>query len=396
MSLRQWLKKLDLRTAAGRRGEENLPDKARGDVHHREKLETLGLMVGRVAHDFNNLVTGISGAADALDLKFGRDNQEIRRYVEIIRQSCEKAERLTSLLLGQAREKPCQHTPVRLDDCVAETVELLACGLDKKIALEDQLDAGDAFIRGDKELLQCLLLNLAFNAQDAMPEGGKLQIKTRKAVLGEEDLKDSWLPAAPGEFVELSVRDNGGGIPEDIQAKIFEPFFTTKAAGKGTGLGLAGVYGLAKEHRAALKFDSKVGEGTCFYLYFPCLEDAVCLELSGCFLVVDDDPVLREMLVDILKDAGADAVTAADAETAEKLYTPGQFAAVLIDEVLPGISGGDLCRRLKKTDPDVKVLMMSGAELVEKAGRVDFIHKPYRRDEILKKLSCLLAKKQDS
>lgn len=376
-------------------------------IGHAQKMEAIGQLAGGVAHDFNNVLAGIHGAAEVLAIKIG-DNKELRRYSEIILQACERASHLTSQLLVMARDKDKDFHCFKLNGCVEETVCLLEHALNKKIRIEMALEAKEDGIRGDVDLVQNLLLNLGFNARDAMPDGGVLHISTRNCDLKKGDLTASWLKVKPGNYVELCVADTGCGIAKELQPKIFEPFFTTKDIGKGTGLGLPAVYGIAREHKAALTVDSEAGQGSMFKVYFPVEEyhaESVgkapeAGRLKAKILVVDDEAMLRELLGEILQLAGAEVVCAENGKQAVEIYqSQKNFDAVMLDVIMPEMSGTDVYYKLLDFNPDLKAVFMSGytkdevvTELVKRNPHLAFIDKPYKAAEVVKKMGLLLAK----
>lgn len=379
-------------------------------IGHAQKMEAIGQLAGGVAHDFNNILAGIHGAAEVLTIKLG-NNKELNHYTDIILQACERASHLTTQLLVMARDKDKPLSCFKLNECVKETVYLLEHALNKKIQIITELEATEDGIKGNADQIQNLLLNLGFNARDAMPQGGVLRISTRNCALKKGEPVGSWLKVPSGSYVELVVADTGCGIAKEIQPKIFEPFFTTKEIGKGTGLGLPAVYGIAREHKAALTVESDIGCGCAFCIYFPVevyqapmiVKQAELKKLKAKILIVDDEPMLRELLGEILELAGAEVIRAVNGQQAIEFYKANKdIDLVMLDVIMPEMSGKEVYEALLQLNPALKVVFMSGytkdqevSGLVTEAGAI-FIDKPYKAAEVLEKLGLLLAKQQDS
>lgn len=372
------------------------------------KIETAGLLAGSAAHDFNNIVTGIRGAAEKILLK-NKDAAEVTKYAETILKACDCSSYLTSKLLFCARNDNRFREKININDCVKEAASLLRDSVSETIQVMTRIEAGKTYVYGNRSLLESALLNLGFNARDVLENrGGKIEMATRNVFLNQADIKKCLIRVAAGNFLEVSVSDNGGGISDKIMQKLFEPFFTTKPEGKGTGLGLPAVYAVVLEYGGTLRIVTSAA-GSCFYLYFPLAEEAdvsagECLadgKINARVLVVDDDRVLRELLSDILQSFGVEVFAAATPEEAEKIYcTSRNIDVVWLDVAMPEGNGIDVYERLKKVNPDVKVIFMSGygqdgrlAELLKQDERADFIHKPYASSDCYNKLVGMLAKK---
>ncbi len=232
-----------------------------------QKMESIGVLAGGIAHDFNNILTAILGHTDLIR-RFSELNEKAARSLNVIEDASRRAGRMISKLLGFARKSKHERTPINLNDVVYETLKLLEQVIKKSIDMSVELDNRLPLIQGDVNQMEQVIMNFLVNARDAMPNGGRIVIKTqaRTVVKGMPDVPP-YVP--PGEYVQISVSDNGTGIPEDIVNKIFEPFFTTKEQGKGTGLGLSMVYGAIKDHEGYLSVQSTLGVGSVFTVFLP-------------------------------------------------------------------------------------------------------------------------------
>jgi two-component system cell cycle sensor histidine kinase/response regulator CckA len=354
-----------------------------------QKLEAIGLLAGGVAHDFNNLLVGILGYADVLaeEAAPGSVQAEAARTIS---QAAQRAAALTRQLLAVARLGRHPQQPVDLHEVVREVAALLERTLDKSIRLGVRLDAAGHSVRGDASQLQQVILNLAVNARDAMPEGGTLEIATA------ED-------AGGGRRVLLVVSDTGVGIPKEHLERIFEPFFTTKDEGHGTGLGLATAYGIVKAHGGTLRVASDVGVGSRFTVSLPTCEGA-CGEPAetpqpsvrgrGVVLVVDDEEVVRTTAGQMLASLGFEpALVAGGREALEWLDRSPPPTAILLDMAMPGMDGRACFREMRARHPTLRVVLSSGftrsvrVEELLAEGAVAFVEKPYRTADLARALA---------
>jgi two-component system cell cycle sensor histidine kinase/response regulator CckA len=232
-----------------------------------QKMESLGRLVGGVAHDFNNILGSILGYASLLKTRLAPDS-DAYEFAQVIETATRRGSQLTQQLLTAARKGDLETRPMDVNEAVREVIQILSRILPKNITLVDQLQPLLPQIEGDSNQIHQVLMNLCINAADAMPEGGTLTLSTREVFLNQEQARRH-LSLQSGPYVRLSVADTGSGISEEDLSKIFEPFFTTKETGKGTGLGLSVVYGVVKNHRGAIEVDSKVGQGSVFTVYLP-------------------------------------------------------------------------------------------------------------------------------
>ena len=370
-----------------------------------ERLNSLGLVAGGVAHDFNNLLTGIMGYAElALDSTI--DAEELTLYLEGITEAAERATELTRQLLTFGRQQATKTRRATLDGVVSETWQMLRRLLPAHIEAELELDPDPASapqLLLDRGQVEQVIMNLALNARDAMPEGGRLSVRVGAVELLPADLIPNPHDLRPGRFATLEVRDTGEGIaPEDI-ARIFDPFFTTKPEGEGTGLGLSVVFGVVRRHEGMIEVRSELGRGTQFLVYLPEASSDALTSASeqaqrgpgprgrAQLLLVDDDPLVRAVASRLLTNAGYAIELAADGDEALALITaaPGRFELVFSDLVMPRRSGLSLVRELRRSWPALPVLVATGyarhpealAEIAELS--VPLLRKPYVRDELL-------------
>lgn len=376
---------------------------------HSQKMESLGLLAGGVAHDFNNMLAGIQGAAEFIKMRLTpREVEKIGKYVDIIIKACRRSAHLTSQLLFLSRDKEQNFDPINFNEMVKDSVMLLEHGIPRKIVIETKFEALDCCVYANRNLVQNLLLNLGFNAKDAMPEGGEIVIKTQNTQIVAEEVHNYLLKVKPGKYLELTVQDQGGGISREIQNKIFEPFFTTKSVGKGTGLGLAAVYGIVSDHKGTIRVESSE-KGTIFHIYFPVSEADVCMEsemprfrkFKAKVMVVDDEKILLEMLKDILKSLNIEVIPFMNPLEAEDYYRQNpDFDMVILDVLMPHLSGVELYERLSLINPKVKVIFVSGyskdndiEKIIAENPRTRFIKKPYNVSELNEKLFSLHREK---
>jgi PAS domain S-box-containing protein len=335
-----------------------------------QKMEAIGQLAGGVAHDFNNLLTTVLASSDiALD-QLGPDSPA-RADIEEIRHAATRAAALTGQLLALSRKQMVEPRSLDLGRVVAETSRLLQRLLGESVRLATEIAGDLGAVRADRGQVDQVLLNLAVNARDAMPGGGTLTIVVRNVTLAEP-LSTRFMEIPVGEYVRLGVRDTGEGMDEATVPHIFEPFFTTKPLGKGTGLGLASVYGIVRQSGGSITVESVPGRGTEFQLYFPRIAadagrdevPAVPQSAPGTetVLLVEDEAALRAVGRRILLAAGYTVLAAADAEEALRLAAghPGEIHLLLSDVIMPGETGPVLARRLQRLRPGMAVLYMSG------------------------------------
>jgi PAS domain S-box-containing protein len=362
-----------------------------------QKMEALGTLAGGVAHDFNNLLQTIGGYAQLL---LDRDpGPEDRKSLQAIEEAKDRAARLVRHLLLFGRKAEMEKKPVDINREITQTRTILERTLPKMVAIDLKLDPNLAPVMADPVQIEVMLLNLASNAADAMPDGGRLVIETANAPPSESGLPD--LLNAPAEsYVTLSVSDTGHGIDPAIQEHIFEPFFTTKEAGQGTGLGLASVYGIVESHGGSIVCRSETGRGTTFRTHLPAagapvpsaVEDGRLTSAGGdeTILIVDDEKPIRDMAALVLARFGYRTLTAASGEEALERYAAegDRIDLVVLDIGMPGMGGRQCLAELLRINPEAKTLIASGyageerhAEMAA-AGASGYIAKPYNISDL--------------
>jgi PAS domain S-box-containing protein len=363
-----------------------------------QKLEAIGQLAGGVAHDFNNLLGGIMGNAELIKMHSGKD-PTMDRYADIIVSSSVKAADLTRQLLTFARKARASFAQVDLNAGVKNIIELLTHTVDRKIRIDNKCDKNPYIIQGDSTMIENAILNIAINARDAMPRGGTISFSIAKAILTKASMPSGSEDCVPGAYVGVAISDTGTGIDKETQKRMFEPFFTTKELGKGTGLGLAAVYGCVRQHNGYITVDSKMGVGTTFTIYLP--ETAVvsakeesattaCVTGHGRVLVVDDEKVVGETVCEILRGLGYSPEVFDDPVAALDFFKENYKTvdAVMLDIIMPKMNGLDLFRALKKLDPEVRVIVSSGysdndqEKRIMQEGAKEFVQKPYRASEL--------------
>jgi PAS domain S-box-containing protein len=380
-------------------------ERLEAQVRQAQKMEVLGRLAGGVAHDFNNMLMVLGGCTELLDRSLPRESPS-RLYLDQIQRTTEKASAITKQLLAFSRKQVLDVHPMDLHETLTESEFMLPRLLGSDVELTFHHEASNSWILSAPTQIEQVIVNLAINARDAMPEGGRLAISTRNATVLPADAADS----APlsGNWVVLEVSDTGTGIDEETRAQIFEPFFTTKSPGKGTGLGLATVYGIVKQNNGHIRVDSAPGKGARFQLYFPSVETPVkdfpppasvppALDDDGgvTVLVADDEPVLRHAVVEILRASGytvLEAQTAPDALVIARRHA-NALDVLLTDIVMPVMRGPELARRVTEIQPDIRVIYMSGyAEGLpetELPPNSAFLQKPFRFATLLEQLKLV-------
>jgi PAS domain S-box-containing protein len=369
---------------------------AEEQLRQSQKMEAMGQLTGGVAHDFNNLLTPIIGALDMLQRQ-GLGGERERRLIEGAAQSAERAKTLVQRLLAFARRQPLQPTAVDVGQLVRGMADLIVSTIGPQIKVTVDVAGGLPFAKADPNQLEMALLNLAVNARDAMPEGGKLRLLADVASIGSSH--QSGLP--PGRYLHLSIADTGIGMDEDTRARAVEPFFSTKGVGRGTGLGLSMVHGLALQLGGALTIRSTPGVGTNVELWLPESEQtevntgtapqASVQGGQGKVLLVDDEDLVRASTSDMLNDLGYEVQEACSAEKALHLLASGYEPEVIVtDHLMPGMSGADLARDVREKHPQSKVLLISGyAEVEGIAADLPRLTKPFRIIDLAQSLSKL-------
>jgi signal transduction histidine kinase/CheY-like chemotaxis protein/HAMP domain-containing protein len=369
-----------------------------------EKMKTFGQFAAGIAHDFNNMLTIIQGHASKL-LTDEKLPAETKEQLTQIYSAGDRAARLTRQLLLTSRKNVMQPKPLDLREVVGSTSKMLERLVGETIQLQFKSPAILPFVHADQSMIEQVVMNLASNARDAMPNGGTLIIEISETFVGPEHAEQHPESSA-GHFVKLEVTDTGCGMTEATRAHIFEPFFTTKDVGKGTGLGLATVFNIARQHGGWVEVLSQPGCGSTFTVYLPANAETTVEALPAeapaaapaaggheCILIVEDEPMLRELAREILRDAGYQILEAASGREALKVWqqNPDQIDLLLTDMVMPeGVSGLQLAEQLTAESPKLKVVFMSGytadevnSEILQRT-HASFIQKPYGTAELTK------------
>jgi len=373
-----------------------------------QKMEAVGQLAGGVAHDFNNLLTVIGGRCYLMLGKLGPDDA-LRREVELVRGAAERAARLTHQLLAFSRKQVLEPRVLDLNETVTGIEPLLRRLIGEHIEISVTRGSGLGRVKADAGQLEQVILNLAVNARDAMPQGGQLVLETANAVVDEWTARH--VPdVVPGNYVMLSVTDSGHGMDAATRAQIFEPFFTTKEVGKGTGLGLATVYGIVKQSGGFIEVESEPGRGAAFKVYLPGVEEAVAvgepakpsgsrLRGSETVLLVEDDEGLRHLAREILTVQGYTVIEAASPRDALRIHQThqGRIDLLLTDVVMPEMNGRQLADHLKLAREEMAVLFMSGytgAVLSQRDGEGEFtghlLQKPFTPDGLSRRVREVL------
>jgi two-component system cell cycle sensor histidine kinase/response regulator CckA len=374
-----------------------------------QKLEAVGQLAGGVAHDFNNLLTAISGYGQLLQSKLDEDSG-LRTYSTEILKASRRGAGLTRQLLAFSRQQILELKPIDLNAVVTDVQRMLERLIGEDIALEVALDCQFPITKADRGQLEQVILNLVVNSRDAMPHGGRLSMNTSNAVL-EGGAASDGTPIEPGGYILLEVHDTGVGMSAEVQARMFEPFYTTKEQGRGTGLGLATVYGIIRQSGGIIRVQSTVGAGTTFQIFLPACSDSPERErdplvihrdrMSGeTILLVEDDPTVRALVRELLVEFGYLVLEASDGGAAVDLANThqGEIHLVLTDVIMPGPSGRETADRLLYLRPQLRVLFMSGytddqvlRHGIHESG-VAFLQKPFTGDELQRKIrECLSA-----
>ena len=370
-------------------------EESREQLFRSQKMEALGQLTGGLAHDFNNLLTAILGACELAQRN--TDNPEkLRRMLDGVRGSAQRGANLTKQLLAFARAQPLEIRQIDLRDFFAEVSTLLRPSLRSNIELVTEVSDNLWPIDADAGALELAILNLTFNARDAMPEGGKLRISTSNVVL------DGTPDGLKGEHVALQVADSGTGMSPEVMERVFEPFFTTKSFGEGTGLGLSQVFGFAKQIGGGVTVESVPDKGATFTLFLPASRGANAAETRinggnalGRVLIVEDDTLVAELAAGMLGELGFDCTVAHSAKEAlERLAGGEKPKLVFSDIVMPGgLSGIELARKVRDRFPELPILLTTGySEQVAGTHGFPVLQKPYEMDSLATALGVLLKR----
>ena len=388
--------------------------KAEEALRQSQKMEAVGQLTGGIAHDFNNMLSVILNALELLDRRFVGGDERAKRYVATAKASVKRAAQLTQRLLAFSRQQPLKPESVAANKLVAGMSELLTHSLGGNVRLETVLAGGLWRAYADPNQLENAILNLAVNGRDAMPDGGRLTIETANCHLDERyALEHPGL--APGQYVMIAVSDTGSGMPPDVVARAFDPFFTTKAVGRGTGLGLSQVYGFVKQSGGHVKIYSEVGQGTAVKVYLPRHHDPGKDETQAApstsvasgdarevILVVEDEPAVRQMSLDMLAELGYRTLEADSAAAALRLLDAHpEISLLFTDVVMPDVNGRKLADAALQRRPGLKILFTTGytRNAVVHNGVLDagvsLIGKPFTLEELAARVREVLDMPED-
>ncbi len=398
-----------VRDITGRKKAEIEKDKLEKQLRQAEKMEAVGQLAGGIAHDFNNQLALMLGYADILKEELAEDIN-LANYVDKIILGITRGVDLTSQLLAFARKGKYIIVPVDMHRIIFEVISLLKHSIDRKIILKQHLNAGVSMILGDSSQLQNALLNLALNARDAMPNGGEFIFSTNVVILDEEYCSHNPYKILPGRYLKITAEDNGTGMDEEVLSHVFEPFFTTKKTGKGTGMGLAAVYGTVKNHKGSIDVKSTPGKSTVFKLYFPVYETSVrkkninlsndkAVHGKASILIVDDEEYICKITSSMLERLGYDVVFCYNGKQAIEYYYNEwkKIDLVILDMVMPEMNGKETYYAMKKINPELKVIIASGysidndAQDILKHGSSGFIQKPFRKGDLSRTVAKVLG-----
>ena len=396
-----------VRDIAGRRESEAEKQALMTQLAQAQKMESVGRLAGGISHDFNNLLTPILGYAGLLRRNLVPESRELGMVDQIYR-AAERAKALTRQLLSFSRKQVLEMKTIDVNEVVRSFFDILRRTIREDIDLRLRLTGDVLGVRGDQHQVCQIVMNLAINAQDAIEGNGTITVETAPISIDAEYARQH-AGVAEGDYLMLAVTDSGCGMDQETLSHVFEPFFTTKEEGRGTGLGLATVYGLVQQHGGHIWVYSENGAGTVFKIYFPIVKQqpevaaakpvqGVALDASGhTVLLVEDNEMVRQLAHDILQNLGADIIVAASPKQALQLSAGKVVDLLLTDVIMPEMNGPELHRRLLKSHPHLKVLYMSGYTnnaivphgVLE--GSVDFIQKPFTLQELASKVQSSLA-----
>ncbi|WP_353861314.1 PAS domain S-box protein [Azospirillum formosense] len=386
-------------------------EETRAALFQAQKMEAVGQLTGGVAHDFNNLLQAIGGSLETIERRLATGRSDVEEYVIAARTSVDRAKALTQRLLAFSRRQPLQPERTDLKTLVDGLRDLIEQSVGDSIRVETQLAPELWPIWADANQVEAALLNLAINARDAMPHGGQLTIQALNIRLDTTDVPPE-TGVQPGDYILLEVADTGTGMPPDVLDRAFEPFFTTKPLGQGTGLGLSQIYGFARQSGGCVRIDSEVGHGTSVKLYLPRSHEAESLgpaavtipkvpdqlrePVPGTVLIVEDEPIIRMLLVEALREQGSTVLEAQDGNEALTILASTKGIDLLVTDVgLPDISGQRIAETVRTSRPDLRVIFLTGyADNVVMKGPLEphtrLLTKPIAIDQFLIQVNAML------
>ncbi len=380
-------------------------------IRQAEKMEAIGQLAGGIAHDFNNELSIIQGNTELLRYEVGSDPEQLS-FVDNILKGIKRSSDLVARMLAFSRRGKFLLAPVNINDIILEIINMLQHSIDKRIIIRKKLNANPAITLGDPSQLKSAILNLALNARDAMPDGGRVSFATEVVDIHDEKYKGDPYNIDPGKYIMISVTDTGIGMDNEIQSHIFEPFFTTKDKSKGSGMGLASVYGTVKNHKGMISVNSELGSGSTIKLYLPLAEHACpvpeeadiktdmekSMDVSANILLVEDEDDLRTIAKKMLVKLGHKVSVCKDGREGVKFYKKNwqKTDIVILDMVMPVMNGGDAFIAMQKINPGIKALLISGyslngeAQAILDKGVMGFLQKPFKKNELSNKISDVL------
>ncbi len=394
-----------LRDVSERKQTEEEKHKLENQLQQASKMESIGTLAGGIAHDFNNILMGIQGNASLMLLKIESDHPNYEK-IKNIEKYVQNGTELTKQLLGFARRGKYLIKATDLNEIIEKSSSLFA-RTKKEIRVHTELSEDLWSAEVDRGQIEQVLLNLYVNAWQAMSNGGDLYLQTENIILDRSYLKP--YKVEPGRYVKISVSDTGVGIDKETQERIFEPFFTTKEMGRGTGLGLASVYGIIKSHGGYINVYSEKEKGTVFTIYLPASEKIALKEIesgpaaiikgSGTILLIDDEEMILDVGIELLEELGYTVKSAMSGPEAIDVFKEerGKIDLIIMDMIMPGMGGGETFDRLKEIDPDIKVLLSSGYSINGQATKIlrrgcdGFIQKPFNMNQLAEKVQRILA-----
>ena len=398
-----------LRDVSERKDAEAEKRKLETQVRQAQKMESIGTLAGGIAHDFNNILMGIQGNASLMLLKTkkGEVNYEKLKNIETY---VENGTELTKQLLGFARRGKYYAIATDLNNVIDRSASMFG-RTKKEIRMHSDLQPELWTVEVDRGQIEQALLNLYVNAWQAMPQGGDLYLKTENIILDADFANSMPYKVEAGDYIKITVTDTGSGIDKETRERIFEPFFTTKEMGRGTGLGLASVYGIIKGHGGYINVYSEEEAGTTFTIYLPASGKAVQQEKiepvatvskgSGTVLLIDDEEMIIKVGEELLQELGYNVLVARSGQRAIELYKKytDKIDLVIMDLIMPGMGGGETFDRLKEINPDVKVLLSSGYSINGQASEIlergcdGFIQKPFNINQLSEKIQTIFGQK---
>lgn len=375
-------------------------------LYQSQKMESIGRLVGGLAHDFNNILTAIMGYAELLSVHYGEQETYEARASKAIFQGTQKAAKLTNQLLSYARRGKFNPKLLNINTMIKDTLKVVEKIFEKNIHVVVELDKDISLVEADENQMDQVVTNILINAKDAMPNGGTLTIRTDNVSVSKEDIQQ-YQGITSGQYVRIQILDTGTGISPEVQEQMFEPFFTTKERGVGTGLGLSTVYGILKRHNGNIYVSSAEGEGTTMTIFLPAsgkkLQAVEKAELKlvkskGTILVIDDEEAVQNVVKDQLEMLGYEVLQALNGEKGVGLFQEAhrEIDAVLLDIIMPGLSSRETLQQLRSINPDVRVLLISGysdddrVKNLRDIGAMGFLHKPFKVGELAKSIAEIM------